>query len=93
MKMTVRCFLLYEEVSREGEYGALLAYIRSDVVPWPLENSSWISFNESSHSQIRRGAVVHYAPPSAMERTLWLYMGSCETYIRLMRRVSSFVRG
>ena len=83
--------LLYEEKSREEVSGSPLAYISSGASPWPLENSSWVSSNESTISGAGRGAVVHSLSQSAAERTLWLYLGSYETFVRLLRRVSSVV--
>jgi hypothetical protein len=38
-----------------------------------------------------RGLDVHYATPSAAEIPRWLYLGSCETSVCLLRRMSSVV--
>ncbi len=60
-------------------------------MPWPLENSSWVSANESTHYSMRRRVVVHFESPPVAGKPHWMYIGSWETSVCLLRRVSSVV--
>jgi hypothetical protein len=60
-------------------------------VPCPASNNILVSARERTQSGMRLGTVVHSASPAAAERPQLLYMGSKETYVCRLRRISSGV--
>ena len=60
-------------------------------MPWPAENSSRVSSSGRTHSGMRRGADVHSKPPTAGESPPSIYMGSKETSLCILRRMSYVV--
>ena len=91
MMIMVQFSLLKEFGFGEGESGTPLAKIKSRAVPCLAKKSSRVFSIGRTHLGIRRGAVVDSASPAAAERPRRLYMGSWETSVCLLRRMSSVV--
>ena len=60
-------------------------------MPCPASNNIWVSECGRTQSGMRFGVAVHSSSPAVAERPKWLYLGSMDTSICRLRRISSVV--